>query len=541
MAQPPQKKSPQPNRPQDKSGEDDFFDEFFRNAEPHQLDETPEPEQQRQWISDQLMWETTLGMREDETINRAITPEDKLKANRAGKPQSPAAKRQLSDQERRLLRTQVEQPAAAPKPAPSAVSATKPHRSQPQPNKAVARPAPQKAETSARAAIASKAPVKRVPQPQSPKSSAVTPQQTKTPANSSSGVKKSPLQSHPQNKTPNQAKRPVSSAHTQTQPVAMRKADLTLEDIEFDTAEEMVREKYFNWGKKIAAALSIAIVSFICGYYVGGSSASHTPVSQKDIDAALSKMEQSISKKPEQPAPKQSAPKKAKPKPTPVKQSSEPAPANTGSQQTNAGTASVFEGKEIHVEQFDQAASLADTSQLSPESTNAAYDEFSEAVASAIASETGTANFLPAPEAGMSTESVSTASATMDSGNTTITPEGPLQNLLDQSLQAFENQQWELLIELSNQILVKDPGVITALTNRAAAHTELGSYVEALADCNLAIKIEPNNPLAINNRGYVYEKMGDSQNAIADYEKACGLGVELSCQEAQRLKSGSAE
>jgi len=106
---------------------------------------------------------------------------------------------------------------------------------------------------------------------------------------------------------------------------------------------------------------------------------------------------------------------------------------------------------------------------------------------------------------------------------------------------AFENEQWELLIELSNQILVKDPGVVTALTNRAAANTEVGSYAQALADCNLAIKLEPNNPLAINNRGYVYEKMGDTQNAISDYQKACELGIEVSCREAQRLHATTPE
>jgi hypothetical protein len=39
----------------------------------------------------------------------------------------------------------------------------------------------------------------------------------------------------------------------------------------------------------------------------------------------------------------------------------------------------------------------------------------------------------------------------------------------------------------------------------------------------------------------VYEKMGDNQNAIADYEQACTLGVELSCKEAQRLKSSKQE
>jgi regulator of sirC expression with transglutaminase-like and TPR domain len=158
----------------------------------------------------------------------------------------------------------------------------------------------------------------------------------------------------------------------------------------------------------------------------------------------------------------------------------------------------------------------------------------------------GTANFLPAP---LSDDTgVAETPATIPANEAVATDATPppvddneLKRLLDQSLQAFQNEKWQALIELSNNILAIDPTVTTALTNRAAAYTELGSFGDALADCNRAIKLEPKNPLAINNRGYVYEKMGDYQNATVDYEKACALGVEISCKEAQRLKSRKPE
>ena len=73
--QPPSKKTSAAKRVHDdttakkRSEGDSYFDEFFQNQPAYPLDNTPEPEQQRQWISDQLMWETTLGLREDDAIN----------------------------------------------------------------------------------------------------------------------------------------------------------------------------------------------------------------------------------------------------------------------------------------------------------------------------------------------------------------------------------------------------------------------------------------------------------------------------------------
>ncbi|WP_455211678.1 hypothetical protein [Kaarinaea lacus] len=574
MAQPPQKKPPKPNKAQDDSGLDSYFDEFFRNAEPPQLDETPEPDQQRQWISDQLMWETTLGMREDETIKRVITPGDDSDTDITQSRQSAVPKRVFSEQERQLLRTQVTEPAESPNssanipesannppmqkaklPQPLPSSARKPQPDRQKrgaPATTVSRQST--SQSSGKPTVASsKAPVKPVPQsrPQirpTAKAGSRASQQARPAAKSSStvhqaGHKKAPTQrvtthTQPAPKTQVRPAAPKQHPHTQTQP-AMRESDLGVEEhIDFDIADEAVREKYFNLGKKIAAVLSIAIVSFICGYYIAGSNTTETPVSQKDIDTALAKMEQTITKKTKQPESKKSTPKKTKPKPAPINQTSEPAPAATGSgltSDTPSGTTTVFEGKDIDIQQFDQTANT-------PEYTSNPYNELNEGSASS-----GTASFLPTPQGGEPagvigapgtvTDPMTTAMAITDEATTNLTPEDDLQYLLDQSLQAFENEQWQLLIELSNQILVKDPSVVTALTNRAAANTELGFYVQALADCNLAIKLDPNNPLAINNRGYVFEKIGDSQNAIADYQKACEFGIEVSCKEAQRLKS----
>lgn len=114
-------------------------------------------------------------------------------------------------------------------------------------------------------------------------------------------------------------------------------------------------------------------------------------------------------------------------------------------------------------------------------------------------------------------------------------PTTKLQKLSDENIHAFNNRKWEIVIKTSNEILSLQSNTINALINRSVAYTELGLYDLAINDCILAIAIEPKNPLAYNNRGYAYEKMGRINSAIADYNKACELGIELSCKEVSRL------
>lgn len=580
MAKPPQKKPPKSARSKDDAGLDDYFDEFFRNNEPPPVEETTEPEQQRQWISDQLMWETTLGIREDETIKRVITPGDESNAPTANTLQSPPPKRPLSDQERQLLRTQVDEPAQSVKPS---VDSKPPQKT---PSSRAQKPQPARARTGGQkptpaqqttprqgtqspskkpVTTVSKAPVKRVSQSRShpnkvdakpapkpaqspkptPKSANATPKsrtQKAVPQRAEAGT---PLRATPQAKpaapkpTP-----PKQNPPPQTKPVT-READLSLEDqIDFDIDPEDIREKYFRIGKTVATTLSIAIVSFICGYYVGGSSGSEPPVAQTAESTVLAETEHVATKNTKPPAPKKPAPQKAKPKPAPAIATADTEIAND----TPAGTATVFEGKEIDIEHFEQPANTEKTTESPPEPT--ASPSPNKALSASRDFEStevqGTVNFLPAP---LSDDTgVAETPATIPANEAVATDATPppvddneLKRLLDQSLQAFQNEKWQALIELSNNILAIDPTVTTALTNRAAAYTELGSFGDALADCNRAIKLEPKNPLAINNRGYVYEKMGDYQNATVDYEKACALGVEISCKEAQRLKSRKPE
>lgn len=599
MADKPHKKVKSQNTPKadstgDDSGLDTFFDEFFQNNQPHQFDETENADQQRQWISDQLMWEATLGMREDETINKVITPREEAEAARQRpSTQSTPQKKTLSERERQLLRTQVSQPQAKAKPKakpPTASpktravkkSTTPPQRPQQQPQQRAQNPsrsqpgrAPQKAPQQQRTATvsASKAPVRQVkttpsakPAAQKPTVNKVAktrpqegsqpPQSNKTGKNTVKplsktasgqgkirGVKSAP----PPNARPSAT---MPKPTTQTQPVK-RESDQAEEDqIIFDMDEELGRTKYFLLGKNLAITLTILIVTFTGGYYFGGGDSKDDAVAQQESASTVANSEQTANIPPKKHEPKKVTSHKAKPQPVKT-----PPVGNAAGNAMKNNTATVFEGKDIDIEQFEQPSasspinstsdSLADNDSLTNKASKA---QNNTKLSTSPGGQNEAAEFTAAEPSSSPVDATPSDSITVDNtqvatSEKTQAPSEPtvgenyLQALLDKSLQSFENKQWQTLIELSNEILAIDPSTVTALTNRAAANTELGDFAAALADCNTAIKIESKNPLAINNRGYVYEKMGDFQNAILDYEKACSLGVELSCKEAKRLKN----
>jgi len=58
---------------------------------------------------------------------------------------------------------------------------------------------------------------------------------------------------------------------------------------------------------------------------------------------------------------------------------------------------------------------------------------------------------------------------------------------------------------------------------RGFAYYYLNNYDQALTDFNMAIAMEDRYPLLFANRGNVYFKLGKSQSAIADYQKAIEL------------------
>ena len=117
----------------------------------------------------------------------------------------------------------------------------------------------------------------------------------------------------------------------------------------------------------------------------------------------------------------------------------------------------------------------------------------------------------------------------------TLTNRSRLEQLIDQSQAAFENGDWALVIRTATEAIELDPQNAVPYTNRSAAYAKLNYLNKALKDSNDAIKYNPNFSLSYNNRGYVYELLGENKKAAADYRKSCSLGLELGCQNFERL------
>jgi tetratricopeptide (TPR) repeat protein len=71
-----------------------------------------------------------------------------------------------------------------------------------------------------------------------------------------------------------------------------------------------------------------------------------------------------------------------------------------------------------------------------------------------------------------------------------------------------------------DQALKLDPRNIPALNNRCYVQALAGAFDKALAYCNEALRIRPGNASILDSRGFTYLKMGSLDDAIAAYDAA---------------------
>jgi tetratricopeptide (TPR) repeat protein len=82
-----------------------------------------------------------------------------------------------------------------------------------------------------------------------------------------------------------------------------------------------------------------------------------------------------------------------------------------------------------------------------------------------------------------------------------------------------------------NRALRLNPKNALAYNNRANNKIRLRDYAGALADCNRSIALDPNSALPVYNRGFARINLGDQSGALADWLKAvqmqASFGAEL--------------
>jgi tetratricopeptide (TPR) repeat protein len=75
-----------------------------------------------------------------------------------------------------------------------------------------------------------------------------------------------------------------------------------------------------------------------------------------------------------------------------------------------------------------------------------------------------------------------------------------------------------------NQAIALNPKSVAYL-NRCVANYDLGHYRAGVADCNQAIAFNPKDEAGYDMRAFNYEKLGETAEAIADYQKALTINA----------------
>jgi len=87
---------------------------------------------------------------------------------------------------------------------------------------------------------------------------------------------------------------------------------------------------------------------------------------------------------------------------------------------------------------------------------------------------------------------------------------------------------WKDSIALWNrQIALYPDGVSNTYNLRGLAYSKAGMHLEAMADFNRVLAINPENFFAYNNRGNAFKALGDFGQAIHDFQKAAAINPGL--------------
>lgn len=97
------------------------------------------------------------------------------------------------------------------------------------------------------------------------------------------------------------------------------------------------------------------------------------------------------------------------------------------------------------------------------------------------------------------------------------------------SRKMLEEKNWSEAVRMASAAIAVDPLHADAYACRSWAYLECGFPDKALADAEQALRLDPENTLALNNRALCELRGGNAVRAGEDLQKACRLGLEAGC------------
>ncbi|XP_071691232.1 translocon at the outer membrane of chloroplasts 64-like [Rutidosis leptorrhynchoides] len=106
------------------------------------------------------------------------------------------------------------------------------------------------------------------------------------------------------------------------------------------------------------------------------------------------------------------------------------------------------------------------------------------------------------------------------SSNDDVTKEASADMAKEKGNNAFKAKNWQKAIGFYTEAIKLNNNNATYFNNRAAAYLELGSFIQAEADCSKAIALDKKNVKAYLRRGTAREMLGYYKEAIEDFRYA---------------------
>jgi len=100
----------------------------------------------------------------------------------------------------------------------------------------------------------------------------------------------------------------------------------------------------------------------------------------------------------------------------------------------------------------------------------------------------------------------------------------------EKSFQGIQIKDWAQVIRTASTAIALDSNYTLPYINRSLAYINKGNFRRAIEDADSVLKIEPNNAMALNNRGFAYQSLQQLDIARESYKAACELKELAACQ-----------